>query len=424
MKYLFLDTNIFLHYIGYEDIPWAALLGSDDDITIVVAGIVVREIDKHKDGAKSKLKERAKKISNKFKEVLVQRKNSRIPIIYFSDTPISEEEQKLYDITVNDDRFLLNVLHFTQQNKEAIVVSNDTDMILKAQGMKLCYLYMDEKYRSAEQPTNEELEIKRLKAELEQKNNRISSPQVIFADTDSTCLSFPVIKSCALEDTIEPLVALEASRFPEKDFERFRFNPAMTDYQERLLQVSKSLYPHREEDIKHYNEMRESYLQDYRVKVSLQELKNRQEKSFKELKFQIYNGGTAQTGDLHVTLVFPDNSPIYLLGESKKSFAYKNPVEPVYIEYIEAIKRLDIQLPANHFTDPTIDIWDTRHPSPKTEFSTTSSKIMHGFYQEWNLGIYVNTEVEQEFEITWIIADSTHIEHLSGVLKVIVSDEQ
>ena len=52
MKYLFLDTNIFIHFIGFEDIPWKTLLDTDDDVTIVLASIIIREIDGHKDSKK------------------------------------------------------------------------------------------------------------------------------------------------------------------------------------------------------------------------------------------------------------------------------------------------------------------------------------------------------------------------------------
>ena len=54
MKYLFLDTNIFLHFVDFEQIPWADLIG-DSEITIVVSDIVAQEIDKHKDTARGKI---------------------------------------------------------------------------------------------------------------------------------------------------------------------------------------------------------------------------------------------------------------------------------------------------------------------------------------------------------------------------------
>ena len=54
MKYLFLDTNIFLHFQNFEQIPWGNLVG-DVDFKIIVSDIVAGEIDKHNDGARGKI---------------------------------------------------------------------------------------------------------------------------------------------------------------------------------------------------------------------------------------------------------------------------------------------------------------------------------------------------------------------------------
>ena len=54
MKYLFLDTNIFLHFQNLEQIPWGTL-ADDTEFKILVSDIVVGEIDKHKDGARGKI---------------------------------------------------------------------------------------------------------------------------------------------------------------------------------------------------------------------------------------------------------------------------------------------------------------------------------------------------------------------------------
>ena len=47
MKYLFLDTNIYLHYQDFEQIQWKEVIDTTDDFTIVVVLTVQEEIDKH-----------------------------------------------------------------------------------------------------------------------------------------------------------------------------------------------------------------------------------------------------------------------------------------------------------------------------------------------------------------------------------------
>lgn len=107
MKYLFLDTNIFIHFKGFEDIPWKTLLDTDDDVTIVLASIIIREIDSHKDSSKCRVKNKARKISEKLNQILLSDQSSRIPLVYCKETPIKDTEKDIFDLSVNDDRFLL-----------------------------------------------------------------------------------------------------------------------------------------------------------------------------------------------------------------------------------------------------------------------------------------------------------------------------
>ncbi|MFT3752093.1 MAG: PIN domain-containing protein [Paludibacter sp.] len=60
MKYLFLDTNIFLHFRSFEQIDWSKLIEVDDEYCIVIPEIVIKEIDKIKDTGRGKIQKRAK----------------------------------------------------------------------------------------------------------------------------------------------------------------------------------------------------------------------------------------------------------------------------------------------------------------------------------------------------------------------------
>ena len=46
--YIVLDSNILLHYISFEEIPWQEEFGCGE-VTIVLTGMVLEEIDKKKD---------------------------------------------------------------------------------------------------------------------------------------------------------------------------------------------------------------------------------------------------------------------------------------------------------------------------------------------------------------------------------------
>lgn len=70
MRYVFLDTNVFLQFKDFEQIPWGELIW-DKNFTIVVSDVVCWEVDKHKDSARGKVQKRAKKVSRKLASAFV-----------------------------------------------------------------------------------------------------------------------------------------------------------------------------------------------------------------------------------------------------------------------------------------------------------------------------------------------------------------
>ena len=92
MKYLFLDTSVLLHYQSFEDVPWNRLVGVSDAITIVICETVIAEIDKHKDGQRSKLRDRAKRISRQLSSIFLEGKSSQIPVVFVPYTSPTEQE--------------------------------------------------------------------------------------------------------------------------------------------------------------------------------------------------------------------------------------------------------------------------------------------------------------------------------------------
>ena len=70
MKYLFLDTNIYLHYQDFQQIPWNEVLGIDEECTVVVVPKVHAELDEKKDSASTRLY-----------NILMQNEATKIPVV-------------------------------------------------------------------------------------------------------------------------------------------------------------------------------------------------------------------------------------------------------------------------------------------------------------------------------------------------------
>ena len=68
MKYIFLDTNIFIHFQFYEQISWQEIVG--DEYKLIIAPIVLDELDKHKTNPNKKIAGRVKSILPKIEQEL------------------------------------------------------------------------------------------------------------------------------------------------------------------------------------------------------------------------------------------------------------------------------------------------------------------------------------------------------------------
>ena len=90
MKYVFLDTNVFLQFKDFEQIHWSELI-RDNDFTIVVPHVVSREIDKHKDSARGKVQKRAKKVSRKQASAFLDEEKLRVSIEYCASHPSNQK---------------------------------------------------------------------------------------------------------------------------------------------------------------------------------------------------------------------------------------------------------------------------------------------------------------------------------------------
>lgn len=423
MKYLFLDTNIFIHFKGFEDIPWKSLLDTDDDVTIVLASIIIREIDSHKDSSKGRVKNKARKISEKLNQILLSGQSSRIPLVYCKETPIKDTEKDIFDLSVNDDRFLLNVLHSSFPKEDVYVVSNDTDLLLKAKDLELNILRMDDTYRSSEEPTDEEKELKKVREELARWTERRPNPKVLFVGTEDTCLRFERMVFKSLDELVEEKVQEEALRYPEEKDEAITFDNYFDDFQKQMAAICKQLNSHNAEQKAVYNQMRKEYLEAFRKKEFLEIQKKMRQYAFKKIRLRVYNDGSAQTGDLHVSLRFPDGVKLYTPKESMTRVSFDPLVRPQYDRCLAQIASLSSLSALGYRPNNIVDMWDPDKPTDKLEYSTNLTRLTHGLQVEVDKAIYVNTEELQEFEIEWFIADSNLIDHKYGKLKVVVEEK-
>ena len=190
MKYLVLDTNVFLHYKDFEQIDWKSLVG--DDVTICVAQFVLGEIDKHKDQSRGKIQKRAKKISARFSEIFLKEVSTQINIEVMDNPPSSAFNDEQYHKDINDDWIILSALYSPYSDTDIVMVSGDNGILLKAKRHGLGYLLIPDTLLLAEEPSDEEKEIRQLKQQIAKYEKRLPEPKVEFEnETDLLKISKP-----------------------------------------------------------------------------------------------------------------------------------------------------------------------------------------------------------------------------------------
>lgn len=63
-QWIFVDTNCFIHLRDLKDLPWGALFSDARWIDIVVAPIVIEELDRFKDDRNGRRRDRARSALN------------------------------------------------------------------------------------------------------------------------------------------------------------------------------------------------------------------------------------------------------------------------------------------------------------------------------------------------------------------------
>lgn len=331
MKYLFLDTNILIHYQSFEDIPWKSVLKTTEDIVVVICETVVAEIDKHKDGQKIRLKDRAKKVSSRIAELLLDEKDSKLPVLFCPFVKPTPEEERIYELSVCDNRIILTALHSDFNLKDIVIVSADNNLLIKAKSVGLGFYKMKEEYLVKTELTDEEKELKKTKEELAKWTSRMSNPNVFFHNAEGETIIFPLVKLPDIDSEVAKRVEDEAKQYPEKII--LKQEESMCNTSDGSYQKLSSLFHPTIEQIQTYNAMRKDYLRDYEKKVTL-DVKNEYSKaSFQNLKFFLNNTGTAPTGNMFVTLLFPQGTKLYTENDSKTTQEFKTPITPHFMRH-------------------------------------------------------------------------------------------
>lgn len=417
MKYLVLDTNVYLHFKHFEQIDWKSLL--QDEVTICVPQRVLTEIDKHKDQSRGKIQKRAKAMSARFYEIFLTGATPQVPVVDMPNPPATAFDDPQYNKEISDDWIILTALHSAISNADIVIVGYDNDILLKAKQHGLGFFKMPDTLLLAEEPSGEEKEIKRLTQQLAKYENRLPDPIVEF-ENETPLLT---INKPQFIDVKAELETYETELRSSHRYENVSDKPVddFTLAMQPLLSLTHSTQGQKQE----YNKALDEY---FEKKLRLKEFQLGSllmEQRFVKLDFWLSNVGTSALGNTMIFINFPPEVAVYS-QQSKVTVRCEDPTEPILKNNLTVYNNslMDI-INGGHKTTEDIEIWDARKKLDQSEFKYQSSHLLHTMRQplDGKDDLYIDIATCGNFTIEWTVIDSELIELVKGQLHVVVKEK-
>jgi rRNA-processing protein FCF1 len=302
-NFLFLDTNILLHCKPPREIAWKKYVKGS--YKLVIAPIVIDEIDKHKRSQKKKIAARAKFFSKLFEQVM---DIDDPDFILIANRPKAETfSTHTLDKAEQDDCLLAALLEFSQLNPESnsILVSEDIGPRLKAKTLGITSLKLPEKEQIAEEPDEAEIKLQKLTRENNELKNRIPKVDLYF-DGRIKHINFDDFQGT---ETYEQFSAKRMEELTKKyPYHKIPFKmPTQRELIFHSALTENMMY----NDSNRYNRELDEFFEIYQVDYlpELYKWKIVHLLSF-EITLEIYNEGNVPAENIDLSLHFPDGIQI------------------------------------------------------------------------------------------------------------------
>ena len=423
----FLDTNTFLHFPRLDQIDWPALLHSSD-VRLIVAPVVIRELNRHKDFPTSlKTRERAAaalKALDEWSEqpmpVVIRRSvelHFRIqdPLVDFARFNLSHD--------VADDHLVASIIEYNIEAGLGVarLVTADLGLKLKAKSHGIYVNQLPPGLRLPDELLPEEKKRRELESEVRRLRDRLPRLKLLF-DTDEP--HFRVHPSAFARPKSEALSDIELRTGYAKMEVPRAAPPQVPD------QFLRSFNSIPDEDVKKYNEELELFYtayQEYAVKLNrFDELRA----TTMRLDILAVNEGTCPAQDLDVFLHFPDGFD--LVAESGLPKKPRMPDPPNRPRTLAETVASGFQIPDILARSPSIDFPDIPRPTNvgkalirrtrSYDVEVSIAILKHGFVQSFEpfYAIFESMRHISSFTIDYSIHASNLPDPTQGRLHVIV----
>jgi hypothetical protein len=210
---IFPDTNLFLHYRRLDEIDWLDTTGADA-VTLLIAPIVVRELDRKKvQGETKRIRDRANE-RLKWLQSIVRKQPSEeiragVKIEFIGREPALDYAAERLDRAINDDQLVASVLAYAREHEtEPRVTSSDLGLELKCMTFGLRIVDLPESAKLPDEPDPLEQKLHRTQQELNELKNRQPELEVVFAPDESVFFSITLAQLPSAR--LSPLAVIKA----------------------------------------------------------------------------------------------------------------------------------------------------------------------------------------------------------------------
>jgi len=298
----FVDTNTLLHYQPVDQIDWCGLL-SADRVVIVIAQVILRQLNRIKDapGASRRKRDRAARVLHQFDEFIETRPDAclrpgvclllddRDPSIDFGEYSLNRE--------LDDDWLLASIIDYRLRVPQCApgLVTSDIGLKLKARRLDITLHRLPDDLRLPEQPDPEEVRRQELERENRLLKQRLPQLELRFVN-GSKHGSFAFSRPAKI--LREPVLTDIRARYPKMSVPPPR----------NLIPVAIPGTISQSEIIKYNDELDRFYSawEDH-----LDALDTHRESILLEFALQVSNQGTAPAETTRISLDFPQGTQAY-----------------------------------------------------------------------------------------------------------------
>jgi hypothetical protein len=280
--YLFLDTNVFMHFTMFDEVYWPSLV-EGAHVVLCVAKVVVGELDKHKTDPRlsRRKRDRVRSVLRKLDAIFESDDGAvrdGVTLTLFSH-PARELAPDDLDLSRPDDAFVATAHLYRQANPDldVRVVSADTGPRASARALGVALVRLPDEWELPPEPDDSEVELRRVRSQLTEIQSRSPRLELRFKnDTgafDVRLEEVPLATKHVLEALADRQIAIRRQKDP-------------------------ALFAHGVDAHVRYQEI------ENQRKLNL--LRRRAAATFR-IDLVLHNVGTAPASDIHVAVKFPES---------------------------------------------------------------------------------------------------------------------